>query len=245
MVHWKKYKTVSFAAWANEELERNDAPDSDVGENELPLPQTRRQMLTDGTVSDQENLYEVNVHNVVLDTVISSLKTRFSEHGNLFADLSCSDPNNFSQIKNLPETAFEKISSKVIRFNANATPSAMREELLDFASKWEKLKPNVAESYKVVLPIDSDENFETNDQQDDDEYHTTVKTCKDCAVCCYFVLKKYKFYANAYNSIFTFYQYLLTLPISQVTCEQCFSKLKLSKIAYVVQCLKRDWKHSR
>ena len=37
-----KDKTVSFAAWANEELERNDAPDSDVVENELPLPRTRR-----------------------------------------------------------------------------------------------------------------------------------------------------------------------------------------------------------
>ena len=129
-----KDKAVSFAAWANEELERNDAPDSDVVENELPLPRTRRQMLSDGTVSDQENLCEVNVHNVVLDTVISSLKTRFSEHGNLSADLPCLDPNNFIQIKNLPETPFEKISSKVIRFNANATPSAIREELLDFAS---------------------------------------------------------------------------------------------------------------
>ena len=77
-------------------------PDSDMVENELPLTQTRRQMLSDGTVSDQENLYKVNVHNVVLDTVISSLKTRFTEHGNLFADLFCLDPNNFSQIKNLP-----------------------------------------------------------------------------------------------------------------------------------------------
>ena len=55
-----KDKAVSFAAWAKEELERNDAPDSDVVENELPLPRTRRKMLSDGTVSDQENLYEVN-----------------------------------------------------------------------------------------------------------------------------------------------------------------------------------------
>ena len=112
--------------------------DSGVVENELSLPRTRRQMLSGGTVSDQENLYEVNVHNVVLDTVISFLKTRFNEHGNLFVDLSCLDPNNFSQIKNLPETAFEKVSSKVIRFNANATPSAIRKELLDFASRWVK-----------------------------------------------------------------------------------------------------------
>ena len=121
-----KDKAISFAAWANEELERDEAPDSNVVENELPLPRKTRQMLRDGTVSDQENLYEVNDHNVVLDTITSSLKTRFSEHGNLFADLSCLDPNNFSQIKNLPETAFEKISSKVIMFNANTTPFAMR-----------------------------------------------------------------------------------------------------------------------
>ena len=78
-------------------------------------------MLSNGTVSDQENLCEV--HNVLLGTVISSLETRLSEHGHLFADLSCLDSNNFSQMKNLPE-----------RFNANATLSAIREELLDFAS---------------------------------------------------------------------------------------------------------------
>ena len=63
----------------------------------------------------------------------------------------------------------------------------------------------------------------------EEDISITIKSCKDCAVCCYRILKKFKLYADAYNSIFTCYQYLLTLPITQVTCERCFSKLKFIK----------------
>ena len=56
-----------------------------------------------------------------------------------------------------------------------------------------------------------------------------ISTCKNCALCCYIILKKYTLYTDAYSVLFTCYKYLLTLPISQVSCERSFSKLKFIK----------------
>ena len=53
--------------------------------------------------------------------------------------------------------------------------------------------------------------------------------CKNCAACCYMFLKRYNMYSSAYSSLFACYKYLLTLPISQVACERCFSKLRFIK----------------
>ena len=41
--------------------------------------------------------------------------------------------------------------------------------------------------------------------------------------------EKYTLYTDAYSVLFTCYKYLLTLPISQVSCERSFSKLKFIK----------------
>lgn len=56
------------------------------------------------------------------------------------------------------------------------------------------------------------------------------KTCNNCSICCYNTLIKYNLYSNAYPTVSIAYQYLLTLPITQVACERSFSTLKYSKI---------------
>lgn len=43
------------------------------------------------------------------------------------------------------------------------------------------------------------------------------KSCKNCVVCCYNVLIKYNLYSNAYHYLTMAYQYLLTLPCTQVS----------------------------
>ena len=75
-------------------------------EEKLQLPKTRNQLLDDELVPDQESLYKVSV---VLDI---SMKTRFAQHGVLFADLSCLDPHNFSEKSSLPVNAFRKKVAK-------------------------------------------------------------------------------------------------------------------------------------
>jgi hypothetical protein len=55
------------------------------------------------------------------------------------------------------------------------------------------------------------------------------KSCKNCVICCYNVLVKYNLFANAYPTLTIAYQYILTLPVTQVTCERSFSTLKYLK----------------
>lgn len=55
------------------------------------------------------------------------------------------------------------------------------------------------------------------------------KSCKNCVICCYNVLVKYNLFANAYQTLTIAYQYILTLPVTQVACERSFSTLKYLK----------------
>lgn len=57
----------------------------------------------------------------------------------------------------------------------------------------------------------------------------TCKTCKNCACCRLMLLVKYNLYSNAYTNLFLAYNYLLTLPITQVAYERSFSTPKFIK----------------
>lgn len=63
------------------------------------------------------------------------------------------------------------------------------------------------------------------------DFKDTTKTCscRDCVFCCYVAILKYNLYQEAYSVLATVYQYILTLPITQVTCERSFSILKYIK----------------
>jgi len=58
----------------------------------------------------------------------------------MFADLACLDPKNFGTTSELKKEAFVSISEKVAAFCASATPSKIKEELQDFAGKWDSAK---------------------------------------------------------------------------------------------------------
>ena len=60
---------------------------------------------------------------------------------------------------------------------------------------------------------------------------STIKkeVCKECFSCTFKCLYKYKLYSAAYENLYAAYKYLLTLSITQCTCERTFSKLKIIK----------------
>ena len=87
--------------------------------------------------------FEIDVHNRILDEVVQSLHRRFASHKKLYADLSYFDPNRFS------ETVLHGIPISAVNMICNLLPNKsldspfqqdLRQELLDFASKWPKLK---------------------------------------------------------------------------------------------------------
>lgn len=56
--------------------------------------------------------------------------------------------------------------------------------------------------------------------------HAVKKKCKDCVACCYIILHKYNLYQCAYPNLTLIYKHLLTLSVTQVSCERTFSILK-------------------
>ena len=50
-----------------------------------------------------------------------------------------------------------------------------------------------------------------------------VQDCKKCPGCVLLLLSEYNMLTNAYHSLSYAYKYLLTLSVTQVTCERSFS----------------------
>uniref|UniRef100_A0A2S2Q1J7 HAT C-terminal dimerisation domain-containing protein n=1 Tax=Sipha flava TaxID=143950 RepID=A0A2S2Q1J7_9HEMI len=76
-------------------------------------------------------------------------------------------------------------------------------------------------------------NESESENEENNEENNTVKleckSCNNCVVCCYNVLIKYNLYSDAYHCLTMAYQYLLTLPCTQVACERSFYLLKIIK----------------
>jgi hypothetical protein len=53
--------------------------------------------------------------------------------------------------------------------------------------------------------------------------------CRSCADCVYLLLFEYNMLTNAFSAIGHAYKFLLTLSVTQVTCERSFSALKIIK----------------
>jgi len=58
-------------------------------------------------------------------------------------------------------------------------------------------------------------------------------------LCVTNVIYEFNKYSLEYNELFEVYKFLLTIPLTQVTCEQSFSKLKIIKTR-LRSCLTQD-----
>lgn len=165
-----------------------------------------------------------------MDTVICKLEQRFAKHAEICSDFSCLDPRQFS--KPLPTTALSKIG-KILGFENTAI---LREELLDFSKKWDKLKLNLPEVYASYKSADAEENElpesdleYLHENEFEQNLCKTNKRCLNCFLCCFNVLFKYRLYVKAYSNLFLAYKYILTLSCTQVGGEKSFSTLSFIK----------------
>ena len=146
-IHWDfamiVTKTDHFVQHANEVFEERGC--DVLIESSFPAKRVRKSKKEslDERLSDSMKKFEVDVHNRILDQVVQSLHRRFSTHKKLYADLSYFDPKRFS------ETVFHGIPISVANMIRNLLPNKssdssvqqdLRQELLDFASKWSELK---------------------------------------------------------------------------------------------------------
>jgi hypothetical protein len=54
-------------------------------------------------VQSAEKHFEVNCHNVILDTVVLRISNRFSDNEELYNEIACFDPNRYKEVKTHPE----------------------------------------------------------------------------------------------------------------------------------------------
>ena len=90
--------------------------------------------------------FEVDVHNRILDQMVQSLHRRFATHKKLYADLSYFDPKRFSKaaIDGIPISAVNIICNLLPNKSSDSPiQQDLRQELLDFASKWPELKKDL------------------------------------------------------------------------------------------------------
>jgi hypothetical protein len=87
-------------------------------------------------------LFEVNVCNVIFDSVIQSIELRFEKYKDLYADINCLDPNNFFTEDNLLNNALKSIFTKILPFKTDLSYQQLHLEYIKFVSKWDKLKIN-------------------------------------------------------------------------------------------------------
>lgn len=215
-----------FVNYVNNKL---DEMQSDVEvEHTLPDSRLRKKKQMDGEktmddpIRDSLKSYEINVFNCVLDTAIQCMENRFSKNQLLYCDFACLDPKKFSE--NIPENAFQKLSSILRQFNTEATQQNIISEFNQFRSSWKILKENIVESFNKV-----NEHEDSTDDEAENIAISSCKACKNCPICCYNILFRYNMLSGAYTLLGQAYKYLLSISVTQVSCERSFSTLKFIK----------------
>jgi len=138
----------------------------------------------------------------------------------------------------VPENAFLTLAEKLKPFlnyddgdNLKEIRNELSDELLNFSKSWKYLKNSLEDEYHVHS-LSNNMNDEDENQEEEDlenQLKPCNSTCKNCAICCYRLLVKYNLFSNAYSLLTLAYKYLLTLPVTQVSCERSFSSLKYIK----------------
>lgn len=97
------------------------------------------------------------MYNLILDTIIQRISSRFEKHGQLCADFSSVDPNNFQTNMPLPTNLLSSIYEKIAEFIPDISLNDLHDEYSDFMIKWNELKKTINCS-----------NYEYNDQISDE-----------------------------------------------------------------------------
>lgn len=121
--------------------------------------------LDDDPIKVAEKKFTVEVHNYVMDTVIKSMTSRFSNNDELLTDLALLSPLQFlAHKKKLPHQAFKTLSKNILKFTNYETEDEVynhiHEELISFSNNWEFLKMSIADEYEIM-------NWEIENDEDD------------------------------------------------------------------------------
>lgn len=90
--------------WANGELLEREDCEMEV-EVALPEKRVKKKKIMPGELAQHEPLkasereFEVNVHNVIMESITQSIHERFTASGKLCSNFACLDPKNFPEVR--------------------------------------------------------------------------------------------------------------------------------------------------
>jgi len=202
-------------------------------EEELPIRRkktTKRmseELAHDAYIIDEIDRFRVTIFNYTLDTILKSVETRFLLHKELYLELECFDPRRFKGIREygVPSYALKKICQLLPDIDRDK----LKDELESFATSWPLIsRADLHNAYDNIDEVNIEDEWT---DVDFDKPHKCNKdeTCNICLKCSLCILTEFNMYSIQYKELYIVYKYLLTLPLTQVTCERSFSKLKLLK----------------
>lgn len=75
----------------------------------------------DNPINNAEHKFTVEVHNYVMDTIIESMNSRFSNNSQLLMDLAFLSPKQFTLHKHEFPRTTKTLSKKILKFTNNKT----------------------------------------------------------------------------------------------------------------------------
>jgi hypothetical protein len=140
----------------------------------------KKEDLTATNVTPKKK-FTTEVYNIVLDTIINSMTTRFVNNNSLYFDLSLLSLNNFP-LNYVPENAFLTLAKKLKPFlkcddgeNLKEIRNQLSDELLNFSKLWKYLKNSLEDEYHVHS-LSNDMNDEDENQEEED-FENQLKPC--------------------------------------------------------------------
>ena len=184
--------------------------------------------------------FRVNVFRCIADQITTTIDERFSQNGQLIKDTAYLDPIRFDEIvlSGVPENTLTKVAKIT-----GVHPLSIKKELCCFAKNFKALSPSipdeseVASDDAVAMTITSEEESSEEESSDNEDVVSGVSknpilrnrnaackgNCKKCLACCHKILFKYSLNSSAQKNLFVVYEHLLTLSITQVSCERAFT----------------------
>lgn len=198
---------------------------------EKKRPRKKKRMVSEKSLDEIGNLspedeFRIHTFNRIIDTVIHTLENRFSSHKSLYLDVGIFDPKRFpyTNFNALPKNALDKLCALV----PSLEKGKLREELISFANVWRTISEKSLDAdYASILNAESEN--EEEDQEDVFSPCSSTTQCNNCIKCALGLIVEFNMYSVQYTQLYTAYKFLLTIPLTQVTCERIFSKLKLVK----------------
>ncbi|XP_050547294.1 uncharacterized protein LOC126908981 [Daktulosphaira vitifoliae] len=83
--------------------------------------------------------------------------------------------------------------------------------------------------YKINTVQDKSDFEDYMQNENIEEKCTNIRKCNSCLLCVTNIIYEFNMYSLEYKELFDVYKFLLTIPLTQTTCERSFSKLKLIK----------------